>query len=326
MIMILPIAGHLLMSLVMLSIPYVTRREILFGVALPADFRSRPEGRRAVRSFRFAVLTSAAAGLLMIVLLGSWFPGIPVLASGIMLVSGFAAFIVQNHRLRTFAIHPGSIRELELSAEPERLPRFVWLGLVPVLILASVALYLRMHWDSIPERWPIHWGIDGQPNGWADRTPRNVYGPLVFGVGGTLWLFGFSLAIWYGSRRSEPLRRPVLSVFIALQWALVMIIIAAAMRGLIQLPLAPIGVAFTLLIFGGIAYLVKANRNARGPVDATPAECWKGGILYYNPDDPVLFVGRRDGAGFTLNMANPWSWVVIGSPLLIMLSVVIVQL
>ena len=51
-----------------------------------------------------------------------------------------------------------------------------------------------------------------------------------------------------------------------------------------------------------------------------PNECWKGGILYYNPNDSAIFVGRRDGAGFTLNMANPWSWAVLGSPLLLMAS------
>jgi uncharacterized membrane protein len=89
---------------------------------------------------------------------------------------------------------------------------------------------------------------------------------------------------------------------------------------LIGLPLAPLTAVFALVILGSIVYLIRANRAARGPLDPTPKECWKGGILYYNPDDPVLFIGRRDGAGFTLNMGNPWSWVVLGSPLLIALS------
>ncbi len=54
--MIIPLITHVLMSLVFYSIPNITRAEILFGVVLPADFRSRPEGRRAIRQFRFAVL------------------------------------------------------------------------------------------------------------------------------------------------------------------------------------------------------------------------------------------------------------------------------
>jgi uncharacterized membrane protein len=289
-------------------------------VVLPPDFRSRPEGRRAIRVFQATVGISAVAGLMLIVLLQWRFAGIPVLASGIMLVSGFAAFVVQNRKLREFAIQPRPVRELELSTEPERLPRFVWFGLVPLVILAVAALYLQVHWDSIPERRPIHWGLDGQPNGWADRTPGGVYGPLAFGAGANLWLFGFSLAVWYGSRRSEPLRKPALVAFVALQWASVLLLSGLSLQGLIRLPVAPLIAVVVLVILGSLVYLIKANRDARGPLDPTPKECWKGGILYYNPDDPVLFIGRRDGAGFTLNMGNPWSWVVLGSPLLIALS------
>jgi uncharacterized membrane protein len=67
-------------------------------------------------------------------------------------------------------------------------------------------------------------------------------------------------------------------------------------------------------------YLIKKNRDSRSPLDSTPNECWKGGILYYNPNDPAMFVGRRNGAGFTLNMANPWGWAVVASPLLLFAS------
>jgi uncharacterized membrane protein len=316
----IPIITHLLMTMMMFSIPYLTRREILFGVVLPSDFRSRSEGRRAIRVFLATVAIAAVAGLMLIVLLNRRFAGIPVLASGIMLVSGFAAFVLQNRKLREFAVEPRPVRELELSTEPERLPRFVWFGLVPLVILAIAALYLQVHWDRIPERRPVHWGLDGQPNRWVDRTPGGVYGPLAFGAGANLWLFGFSLAVWYGSRRSEPLRKPALVVFTALQWAFVLFLSGLSLQGLIGLPLAPLIAVFVLVILGSIVYLIRANRDARGPLDPTPKECWKGGILYYNPNDPVLFIGRRDGAGFTLNMGNPWSWVVLGSPVLIALS------
>jgi len=56
-------------------------------------------------------------------------------------------------------------------------------------------------------------------------------------------------------------------------------------------------------------------KKAAEPTDAadkTPAECWKGGVLYYNPGDPVLFVERRAGFGYTMNFGNPWSWALFG--------------
>ena len=311
---------HFLMSMAVFSIPYMTRREMLFGVVVPADFRRRPEGRRAIRAFQVTVVLSAAAGVLIIVLLSSRWTAAPVLGSGFTMVSAFTAFVLQNRKLKVFAIQSPPVRELELSAEPERLPRYAWLGFVPPLILAAAAFYLHAHWGSIPERFPIHWRIDGQADRWVARTPRGVYGSLAFGGAMAVWLFGFSLAVWYGSRRSEPLRRPVLGVFIALEWAVVVMMSGSAMAPLIRLPIVLFSAISVAVILGSVVYLIKANRNSPAPLDPTPSECWKGGLLYYNPDDPVLFVGRRDGAGFTMNMANPWSWVAIGSPLLIAFS------
>lgn len=32
---------------------------------------------------------------------------------------------------------------------------------------------------------------------------------------------------------------------------------------------------------------------------------WYGGMFYYNPDDPAMFVPRRFGLGWTINFGNP---------------------
>ena len=56
---------HFSMSMAVFSIPYMTRREMLFGVVLPADCRRRPEGRRAIRAFQMTVVLSAVAGVLI---------------------------------------------------------------------------------------------------------------------------------------------------------------------------------------------------------------------------------------------------------------------
>jgi uncharacterized membrane protein len=61
-------------------------------------------------------------------------------------------------------------------------------------------------------------------------------------------------------------------------------------------------------------------------VDPTPNECWKGGMIYDNPNDAALFVARRDGVGFTSNMGNPWSWVMLGSiPVLIAIGFLVLR-
>ena len=47
----------------------------------------------------------------------------------------------------------------------------------PFLLPAAMAVYLILKWDSIPLRSPIHWDMQGRPNGWIDRGVRSVLGP-----------------------------------------------------------------------------------------------------------------------------------------------------
>jgi uncharacterized membrane protein len=48
--------------------------------------------------------------------------------------------------------------------------------------------------------------------------------------------------------------------------------------------------------------------DARG-MSADP-RAWRGGF-YVNPDDPALFVPKRQGAGWTLNFGHKWTWRLI---------------
>jgi uncharacterized membrane protein len=312
MILAILLGAHLLMSILILSIPNMTRREILFGVVVPIDFRSSPEGRRAIRIFRSVVAIPAIGGLIAIALWGHEFLPVLVLALLATAVVGMTAFVWQNRKLKVFAVQPQPVRAFELSAAPERLPWFTWLGVVPLLLLLAAALYLHANWDSIPLKFPVHYGFDGDPNRWADRTIQSVYGSLLFGAEMAVWFFGFVLAIWYGSRQSEPLRRPMVGFLVAVEWAFALLMGGTALGRVIHLPVGLVAVAGMPIILLGAIYLIKKSNEPHDP-DPTPNECWKGGMIYYNPNDAALFVARRYGVGLTSNMGNPWSWALLAS-------------
>jgi uncharacterized membrane protein len=50
-----------------------------------------------------------------------------------------------------------------------------------------------------------------------------------------------------------------------------------------------------------------------GLADRDDDRFWKGGLLYVNRDDPALMVGARFGVGWTFNLANPASWLLISA-------------
>jgi uncharacterized membrane protein len=72
------------------------------------------------------------------------------------------------------------------------------------------------------------------------------------------------------------------------------------------IPLSPIAVLVPLIVV-----IVRKLSEPADQVDATPNECWRGGIFYYNPNDAAMFVEKREGFGYTFNFANPWSWVLL---------------
>lgn len=227
---------------------------------------------------------------------------------------GVAAFVATNRRLKPFAVQPPMVRRAEL-ASPESLPWFTWLGFLPLLLLAGAAAYLAAHWDQIPLRYPVHYDLHGNPNRWSNRTIRGVYGPLILGGEFAIVLFGMALAGWYGSRRSDPMRKPMIIVMLAVEAtiALAFSITPLKLAAGIPIPLWLLAAGPFLILIPAMWYAYRKSIEPRDPIDPTPNECWKGGMFYYNPHDAALFVPRRDGMGFTVNLANRWSWLIYGA-------------
>jgi hypothetical protein len=74
----------------------------------------------------------------------------------------------------------------------------------------------------------------------------------------------------------------------------------------------------------------KLAAAGRSPTDApqgdrTEDKYWKcGGMFYYNPDDPAIWVEKRMGIGWTTNMARGAAWAILGAFLLLTLLFLVV--
>jgi uncharacterized membrane protein len=290
---------------------FLAPRNKLFGVRIPAGFRSSAEGRRAVAAFRTIIAIPWVLGLAAILLGPSaQFRLIIVLAPVATVIAAVAGYATQHRRLKTFALPRVQTREVELTLEPDRLPWFMWLWPGPLAMLAGAARYLSSNWDGIPEKFPLHWGIDGQPNRWGVRSFDAVYGPLILCTEIVVWQLVLALASWFGARRS-PLRRPVAAVLIAIAYSMACAFGQVSLHPLIGIPPAML-FAPIAIIAPAVIYLLRKTREPRDSPEPTAHECWKRGILYYNRNDAALMVETREGAGVTINFGNPWSWAIAG--------------
>jgi uncharacterized membrane protein len=316
-------------------LPLWRRSSLWFGVTVAPDFRNTLDARRVLRQYRIEMW---ALSLVAAVLLWAgvhrevaW-----MLAAGPMLqVLGAAvAFARGRNRTRPFAQHPAGARAATLAAASEHLPGGPVAIVVPYAVLAAVAVFLHANWQRLPTRFPIHWGIDGTADRWAERTWRGVDGPLLAGclVIALLHVLGYMiLAASPRGRMADTaewtarFRRANLRMIVGMGWTL------AALFGVLALNpylsrgnelVVPTWLMLAAIIAVTAAFvwpIVRISQEPGSGSDGTPDECWKFGQIYYNPNDPALMVEKRFGVGYTINFGNRASWLLVGLLVLIVL-------
>lgn len=207
----------------------------------------------------------------------------------------------------------------------------VWLTHPSALLLTTCffvhGLFL---YDSLPGVLATHWGADGSPDGWSDKSFGSVFMLPLVSAGLTVFLALISALVvksvpvkktaseWELYRREGMLRGTVAALgFCSLIFSLLFGGISAlSWTQPDVLPAWPIliGVSVVLLAVGG-AYAVgqrwSRKAAARAEVAPTPEEraedqLWVAGILYNNPQDPHIMVRKREGTGYglTVNIGN----------------------
>ena len=295
---------------IMLLLPHFSPRRFLFAITVPAGFRESGPGVSALRRYHWevavAILVTAAAAAALAQ--SSPEAALAVAASG-PVAGGFAAFLRERSLVRREAPRPRDVREAEIPAEGDRLPRWFLLAIPPFAAPGAFALYLRAHWDEIPARIPMHYGFNGADR-WAEKSPQTVYSPLVFSTGLMLLLLLLMLGAFYGSRRT-PQRGASLKLMLGALYLFALPFGGAGFNPLFQIPPAWHFVPPVVLVAAAIAWVLRVARDPDNPGEATPDDCWYLGGIYYNPQDPAVFVQKRMGFGFTVNFGNRWAWIVL---------------
>lgn len=304
---------------VLFAIPNMTRREILFSVPVPPDFRLCPAGRHSITMFRLVVAAVVLAGIGALLLSPpQLIETVQPAVIGGTLITVFLAFYRQYRTLSRYAVEIPRQRAAVITTAPDRLPRFVWLGGSPFVVLGTAAVYLYLNWDRIPARFPVHWGVSG-PDEWAGRTIKGVFGELAFAAELCALLVMLGIACWYGARRSSS-RPVILGGVIAIEFVLGCMSAVMALQPVARIPFWTIALGTVAALIPILVVMASKISRLSEPLDPTPQECWKAGVIYYNPNDPVLFVEKRGGLGYTFNFANRWSWALLAGLLLVLTS------
>lgn len=336
--------------LVFYLVPRLTRPDIYFAVTVPSDFRDSAEGRAILNRYRVELIIASAIAL-AIVLATIWLPRTafrefaPLAGVFLQLAGAFFAYYRARRSVQPHAVAPVTVREAELAPHEVRLPGGWLVQLGPFALLAATALWLRLHWDNIPDRFPIHWGMDGQPNGWATRSIQGVYAPLEIAAvvcAGTAFL-AYAILRWSrlirvsgpASMSERRFRHIVASIVVATEYFLAILFTWIGLLPLGHNPNGPPGVVpvllfelvFTVVIIALFIRLGQGGSRLAGAVPATATVApvsdrrpvgdrtadryWKLGVFYVNREDPAVFVEKRFGIGYTINFGHNGAWVFL---------------
>jgi uncharacterized membrane protein len=309
--------------------PQVTRRDIFFGITVSPAFRDGPVARSVSRRYAIEVWGIALAAAAFVAT-----SPMPVISGPMLLaqtLGASVAFARARHTVRPHAAAPTTIREAEIGPRPA-LPGGLIGQLGPFLILFAAAVYVGLHWEEIPAKFPTHWNMAGRPNGWTAKSAGGVFRGITVGFVACAIMLFTSYAVLHWTRlprvtgadgaQSLRVRRVNLIATLAseylvassLAWTSVVSMFSDP-SGQPRLPLAFRVAPFALVIIGTITVRVmRRSAAAEGPPigDTTPDSCWfVGGHLYVNRADPTLFVEKRTGLGYTLNLGNPVAWLVV---------------
>ena len=196
---------------------------------------------------------------------------------------------------------------------------------IAVIIFASAA-FLLVRYPLLPWLLPVHFKLDGLPNGWQYKTYARVFMPvfvqlalaLTFGAIGVLLL-----SRNHGTHDEEAADVKAAAAgaeavtLIALIWVAFQGYAGWALVAMWTTERAGLGFWYVYLELAGLVLTgvvaMRAHVLLGRPV-ARPfvAEHWRFGQFYRNPNDPALFVPTRYGSRWTLNFGRPVAAALLG--------------
>lgn len=345
----------------MVSMPYLTRETISFGVTVSAvQFHSEPLRQMRKSYARISATLHIILFIVCIIYLiygdehskqQSW---IIVTYSLAMVVISLVINISYHSKMNSLLpMLPIAQKSSTIAVDTGFRKRNIglsnnWFLIHGLIIVVSIVTVL-LNYDQIPDQIPIHYNSSWNVDRYADKSYSFVFMTTIIQVFITLL---FILENWSISRvkqlvqptdpncslRQDVTFRRTWSCFMITASFLLVILFSVVQLNMISLlninfaiPIILIIVALIMLFYFALSFWAgqggsRLERSAEysnvRPVHDDNK--WLLGMIYFNRKDPNLMIEKRFGVGWGLNFGHPVSWLVLLG--IIVLLVVVTRL
>lgn len=332
----------------MVSMPYLTRETISFGVTVSAvQFHSEPLRQMRKSYARISATLHTILFIVCIICLiygdehskqQSW---IVVTYSLAMVVISLVINISYHFKMKSL------LPMLPIASEPSLMAvdtdfrkRNIglssnWFLIHVLIIVVSIVTVLR-NYDLIPDQIPMHFNSSLKVDRYAAKSYSSVFLPTLTQVFVTLLFIFENWSIRRVKQQVQPtdpnrsirqdvtFRRAwscfmvIASLLIVILFSVVQLMMISFLNINFAILIILIIIAFTILyVFalsvwagqGGSRLERSADYSNVRPVNDD--DKWLLGMIYFNRKDTNLFVEKRFGVGWGLNFGHPVSWLIV---------------
>lgn len=333
-----------------------SRKPYVFGRYLPDEISEGKEARGIVRAYK--LLTIALTLILLLVLIGLLYITKSIRLATIFICLCPFIYIIPllwaNHKIKSLASKEGVKKpgkKLLISTELAKNKLLSGTGLLFIYALGLVLIILTsivilLNYDKFPDQLIMNIGFAGEINRVADKSYGSLLTPSLASFI-TWFVFLIANIAYLKSKQALSLDLPEESLHRLIQarriWTFYYGILCVALILTIQLGVpyfmasgksGPLLIPITVICI--LAVVLQIFLASKVGVDGSklttePGDVFTGdeqnwllaGLVYYNPEDPAVFVYRRLGAGVTVNVASTLGKVFIAFFALVMLVSII---
>ncbi|MCR2043064.1 DUF1648 domain-containing protein [Anaerosalibacter massiliensis] len=330
---------YVVLLIVQVLTPKMTRKNIYFGIRIPEEEVCNLELKKI---YRIYVMENIFVSIPSIVLLSYWTYvsnslGVIGLTTFIYIGILFLIYLHANNKMKKLKEKKAwektreyIVVDTKFSREKETNISSYWYLIPAIIPILNLIIGLTKQ-SKLPERIPTNWGFQGNITGYMDTNSFIWYMPL-FQIGMVALLFfvhkiiGWSKQEISSKNPKESVRRNiifrrtwsiytlVMGIVINLITTLLFFYSLGLIEGSIKVIFSLFFIFIVLIIVSSIVISIKVGQGgSRLKIDKEYEEVsrdddkyWKlGNSIYYNPEDPALFIEKRFGVGWTVNVGRP---------------------
>lgn len=329
--------------LIGLSLPLLSKKTLFFGVNIPEE-KADSKSLRLLRNkyFLYYCISNAIASVLIAYgfnktaddsfLISLSFIFVILLSANYYYIHLKAKKLKQEEG---WIIDKKQVVIVDTQKRSNEMAISYWWFIIPVSILIFGVLFSMIQYLELPDKIPGHFNAAGEVTRYDNKSLFSVFSIPLVQLGLTALMFGLFKVLRVARITINP-AKPKTSLLQGQlanrRWGIFTVLMAILLNlqllytqlMVLQLVDSSKSMLITMLLTGGIIVLViitgfmtgqggsrirvkdeeQENPNLR-LITRDDDRYWKLGMLYYNPDDPTLWVEKRFGIGWTINHGHP---------------------